>query len=116
MAAPAWVSIPVAATLSKPPSKESKCIRVAAIATAAAALISSSVLLPPIDASAAEVAIYDHDKTLTGADFQKKDLRGAVFTKAVCKDANFAGALLDGAQLDDADVSIPLHFIYGCTF
>lgn len=102
---PAWVSFPVVASQSGiQPSTESKCLRAATVATAAAAILSSSLLLPPTDVQAAEVAIYDHDKTLTGADFHEKDLRGAVFTKAVCKDANFAGALLDGAQLDDANV------------
>lgn len=54
----------------------------------------------------ADVAIFDHDKTLSGADFAGRSLQGAIFTKANCKGANFAGADLTNAQMDDANVSL----------
>ncbi len=85
-------------------SASATCARRVAAATAAVLLMQSS----PFLANAADVAIYDHDKTLAGADFSGRDLRGAIFTKASCAGANFKGAILDGAQLDDANVSATL--------
>lgn len=78
-----------------------KCARRIAAATVAVLVMNSA----PLAVDAAEVAIFDHDKTLSNRDFSGKDLRGAIFTKSVAQKANFRGAQLDGAQLDDANVS-----------
>lgn len=86
-------------------SNTSICARRVATIAAAALLTSASLQSLTPQAIAADVAVYDHDKTLSGVDFSKRDLTRAVFTKAVCDKANFSGAKLDGAQLDDASVS-----------
>ncbi len=83
------------------------CARRLACVGAAVVLATTATHLQP--AHCADVAIYDHDKTLSGADFSGRDLRGAIFTKANCKGANFADADLTNAQLDDANVS-SMHF------
>lgn len=84
-------------------SGNATCGRRIAAATAAVLLMNATPLL----VNAADVAVYDHDKTLAGADFSNRDLRGAIFTKAVCKKALFKNAILDNAMLDDADVRTP---------
>lgn len=76
------------------------------IRLSAAALLISSALLTTTPALADErPLVFDHDQTLANADFShRSDLRGAIFSKANCKGANFEGADLSNAQLDDANV------------
>lgn len=52
-----------------------------------------------------QVLVFDHDQTLSDADFSNRtDLKGAIFSKANCKGANFQSADLTNAQLDDANM------------
>lgn len=76
------------------------------IQLSAAALLVSSTLLTNTPALADErPLVFDHDQTLINADFSyRSDLRGAIFSKANCKGATFEGADLSNAQLDDANV------------
>lgn len=84
---------------------ETKCAR--RIAAAAAAVLLATT--PHLAVNTVNgVEIFDHDKTLSNADFSGRDLRGAIFTKSVCRDANFKNAKLDGAQFDDGDVRFPV--------
>lgn len=80
----------------------------AAVAPAAAAMMLSAAMLSPAHVSAQDAPlIFDHDQSLSGADFSnRKDLRASIFSKSNCKQANFAGADLTNAQLDDANVGI----------
>lgn len=66
----------------------------------------SAAMLSPAHVSAQDAPlIFDHDQSLSGADFSnRKDLRASIFSKSNCKQANFAGADLTNAQLDDANV------------
>lgn len=76
------------------------------IQLSAAALLVSSTLLTTTPAVADErPLVFDHDQTLINADFShRSDLRGAIFSKANCKGATFEGADISNAQLDDANV------------
>lgn len=73
-----------------------------------AALLLSTTLLTTTPALAAEnPLVFDHDQTLVNADFShRSDLRGAIFSKANCKGANFEGSDLTNAQLDDINVRL----------
>lgn len=73
--------------------------------SAAALLISAALLAAPPALADDQPLVFDHDQTLSGANFDKRtDLRGAIFSKANCKGASFIGADLSNAQLDDANV------------
>lgn len=76
------------------------------LAPPAAFLIISAGLISPLHIAAEDAPlVFDHDQTLSGANFENRsDLRGAIFSKANCKNASFAGSDLTNAQLDDANV------------
>jgi hypothetical protein len=70
-------------------------------AVAAAALIVSSQCTHRV-LGRDNALVFDHDQTLVGADFAgRTDLMNAIFSKSNCTRANFAGANLKNAQLDD---------------
>mmetsp|Transcript_15532 Transcript_15532/g.41766 ORF Transcript_15532/g.41766 Transcript_15532/m.41766 type:complete len:239 (-) Transcript_15532:678-1394(-) len=70
------------------------------VKTAAAAVL----VMAAAAANAGEVANYDHNQSLMGADFANQDLTGAIFTKANCQGAGFRNAVLRNANIEDANM------------
>ena len=71
----------------------------------AAVVVSASLLLPTSVSAFDGPLVFDHDQSLSGANFSnRKDLRGAIFSKSNCKGADFSGSDLTNSQLDDANV------------
>lgn len=76
-----------------------------ALAPPTAAILLSLSVLSPYQALADDAPlVFDHDQSLSGADFShRSDLHGAIFSKSNCKGATFVGSDLTAAQLDDAN-------------
>ena len=76
-------------------------------ASAAALVVTATLFIETPALAQDDVLVFDHDQSLTGANFEnRKDLRGAIFSKANCRSSSFMGSDLSNAQLDDANVCL----------